>query len=404
MKRLQDKFKQAALFLENNELPVIQYVYLFLAILFVRLCLEFFANQKLFTFHDALHIALWFTFIVLAFIVQLHLFAKVEIVKVFKLSVSCFSIALTAPIIDLIVSQGQFSKMNYLSIHSFSDFVFSYFTVGGASLSRGATIGIRVEIVLLMIACFNYLYTKRSSVWVAFIGSFSIYTVLFLSGTIPAVINALTHSFQLSYAPDDHSTELLLFCLDLILILLIAYKMAGKKNDISLQWNAVLDFLYCISAFTYGVWLARVHYPDNWSFNASTLYYLPLFPILFTCFLFFLNTTQQTLWESEPTVWHKKVFWLIFLSSCLMISFYTFFAALLIWSVLFVLYEKPTQWYRYRGALIVFKALLYTSFIFLGFLSFGAPLVGINVVHLSIILLLFTGLGVVNYYVGKCKK
>lgn len=155
MQKLQSFFKQTVDKIEDYPLPLKRYLLLFIAILSLRLCLEFFANYRLFQSDDVMHIGLWFLFIVQAFMVQLHLFSKVKVEQIVKLVVCCFSIALTAPLIDLVVSQGKFSKMNYLSVNSFSDIAWSYITIGGASLSRGATLGIRIEIVLLVIASFN---------------------------------------------------------------------------------------------------------------------------------------------------------------------------------------------------------------------------------------------------------
>lgn len=388
MKRLQQKFKQAALFLEEIDLGLRSYIYLFLAILAFRLCLEFFANQKLFSIHDVIHIGLWFTFILLAFIVQLHLFSRVDLTRILKLCIVCFSIALTAPIIDLIISQGKLVKMNYLSIHSFQDFLFSYFTIGGASLTRGATIGIRVEIILLMLASFNYIYVKRSSLLIAFLGSFSIYTILFLSGTVPLIINYLTQAVHLPYALEDHSTELLLFCIDLLLILYISNKIAGKKTAQPLNLPTIIDFVFCIGALLYGASLARMRYPENWSLNASSVFHFPILALILLLFFRYLNHKNSSLDTDKRNEHYENGFWLLVLTSGLIISFYSFFALLLIWATLFVLYEKPTVWIKSPALSVFFKSILYTFFVFFGFLTFGAPLIGIDLLHLVILLLI----------------
>jgi hypothetical protein len=224
MKRFQELFKKIVDVIEGNTLPLKRYLFLFLAILSVRLCLEFFSNQRLFRAEDAIHIGLWFMFIVGAFMIQLHLFSGEKIEKIVRLVVCCFSIALTAPIIDLIVSQGKLSKMNYLAINSVSDIAYSYITIGGASLSRGATLGIRIEIVLLVFASFNYVYAKTGKIFKSLIGTLCIYTVLFLSGALPFFLGKINDLLHLSYATDDKSSIYLLFTLDLILLLFIVYR------------------------------------------------------------------------------------------------------------------------------------------------------------------------------------
>ncbi len=133
MQRIQALFLNIVAKIEDYPLPLKRYFLLFAAILSVRLCLEFFANHRLFRLDDVIHIGLWFIFIVEAFMLQLHLFSKMPVERIVKLVVCCFSIALTAPLIDLVVSQGKFSKMNYLSINSAGDLLWSYVTIGGAA-------------------------------------------------------------------------------------------------------------------------------------------------------------------------------------------------------------------------------------------------------------------------------
>ena len=179
LKKIQALFVRTVNQVENQPVPFVRYYYLFAAILAVRLALEFFSSRRLFTMDDILHIGLWFIFIVLAFLIQLHLFSGEKIVKVARLVIVFFSIALTAPVIDLIITGGVGAKMNYLSLHSWKDVAWSYFTIGGSSLSRGATPGIRIEIALLVIASFNYVRTKKNSTAKGIIAALSIYTILF---------------------------------------------------------------------------------------------------------------------------------------------------------------------------------------------------------------------------------
>ena len=401
MKNIQKKFKQAILFLEEYDLHLVRYVFLFLAILCIRLCLEFFANQKLFTLHDAIHIALWFVFIVLAFVIQLHIFSKVDLRKVLKLSIPCFSIALTAPIIDLINSHGKFSKMNYLSIQSFSDFIFSYFTIGGANLTRGATIGIRIEIIILLIASFNYIYVKRKSLIIAFIGMLTIYTVLFLSGTVPMIIHWSTHYFNLAYAVDDHSTELFLYFIDLLLILYILRKVLGAKTTISLDFNTIIDSCLCLAAFVFGIYRARIDYPNNWALDATTMYYFPLLLIILLLTFRHIYLKNQLIFRNGTTDRYENTFLVLIGCTSLIISFYTFFATLLIWSTLFILYEKPTVFVKSSWLSTILRSILYTCFLFLGFMTFGAPLIGINFVDLITILFTFILFGFVTTLIKR---
>jgi hypothetical protein len=373
--QFQTFFKRVALGLEQNTLPLHRYLLLFMAILSIRLCLEFFANQRLFRLEDALHISLWFAFIVLAFMLQLHLFSKEKVENIMKLVICCFSIALTAPLIDLIVSQGKLSKMNYLSIQSSSDFLKSYLTIGGASLSRGATLGIRIEIVLLIFASFNYVYIKTASILRALIGTFSIYTVLFLSGAIPYFLSMLNASIGISYGTNDQSSIYLLFTLDVLLILTLLFRHAKNNKILQFHFTTFLRLLVGIFPIVLGVYFARTAYPNNWQLDPTTIYYFPLLLLLITVLFAYENLVKHH--ENSSFLQRNTYFvFIVLIASC--ISFSTFFAGMIIWSCSFLLYEAPL----YLNKILILKWLL-TSFqllgyLLLGFMTFGAPMIGIN--------------------------
>jgi len=387
MKQFQKLFKKIVDIIEGNTLPLKRYLFLFLAILSVRLCLEFFSNQRLFRAEDAIHIGLWFTFIVVAFMIQLHLFSGEKMEKIVRLVVCCFSIALTAPIIDLIVSQGKLSKMNYLSINSFSDIAYSYITIGGASLSRGATLGIRIEIVLLVFASFNYVYAKTGNILKSILGTFSIYTVLFLSGAIPFFLGKINDLLHLSYTPDDKSSIYLLFTLDLFFILFIVYRFKRKSVSFDITWQAIVRLVAAIGLIAYGGWLALKDYPMNWKLNPTTLYYFPLLIVLTGTLWLFDHFGRNNKFNSDHFGLQNGLF-LVILSTSACISFYTCFAALIVWGLLFVLFEKPLRFKQIPVLSALFQATVSVGFLFVGYLTFGAPLIGFPTLLLFIVLFL----------------
>lgn len=385
MKKLQQLFTHVVDRIENYDLPLKRYLFLFLAILGVRLSLEFFSNQRLFRSEDTLHIALWFTFIVLAFMLQLHLFSKVDVRKIMKLVVCCFSIALTAPMIDMVVSQGAHVKMNYLSINSFSDVLFSYLTIGGASLNRGATLGIRIEIVLLVLASLNYLWLKTGSILRTFLGTWCIYSVLFLSGTLPFFLGKLNTALGLTYQPDDQSSISLLLLIDLILFLILIFRL--KKHSFSLRFSIAssMAILGYVSALLTGIFLARMNYPDNWNLNPTTLYNFPLLLLIFVLFLLYENVYRSEESSADNFNFSNGILAMV-ICSAVCISFHAFFSSLIIWGSLFVTQEKPLRFGRvpYIGSL--FRSVTVTGYLLLGFMTFGAPMIGIptNVILLTL--------------------
>jgi hypothetical protein len=214
-------------------------------------------------------------------------------------------------------------------------------------------------------------------------------------------IHAFVHYFGLSYAQQGHTTEWLLFLLDVLLILFIFRRVTGKSKVSTLHAESLWDWGICLLAFAFGVWMARQLYPHNWTLDATTVFHFPLLALLLFLFLRYLNSTQAFARKSIQAAPSLQGFWLIFFSGALMLSFHALFGALLIWSAVFILYEKPTQWFRYAPGSILFKSLLYLFFVLFGFLCFGAPLVGINVVHLVLILLLFNLLEILRFFVAR---
>ena len=392
-KTLQALFERISAQVENNPTPFVRYLQLFFAILTLRLTLEFFSSQRLFTLGDILHIGLWFIFIVLAFLLQLHFFSGEKILRISKLVITFFSIALTAPIIDMLIFQGKGAKMNYLSLHTWEQVVYSYCTVGGASFSRGATPGIRVEIILLLMACFNYVYLKRKSVFWSILSVWSIYTVLFISGAIPALLGILVSTFHLQYQPDDQSTLLLLLTVNLFLLLIAVQRYSPMR--FSQIWRSV-PWISMLMALVYGgvgAYLALHLYTDNWKLTPTTLFWFPLLSGLFVCFSAIRGVQN---WQ-DPTLTTGKyhlitnTILLLILMISLAISPKTFFMAALAWSILFFLNEPPLQFRKIIILRNILEGMWLLAAALLGFVTFGAPMIGFP----SIWLFGLLGIGIV---------
>lgn len=377
MNQFQVIFTRIVTYIEEEKTPLKRYVFLFCAILALRLTLEFFSNNRLFTLADIIHIGLWFVFIVLAFLIQLQWFSGEAPQKVVKLVVTCFSIALTAPVIDMIASYGTGVKMNYLSLNNWKDVLYAYFTIGGPSLSRGATLGIRIEIVVLVLASFNYVFAKTRRVLRAVLAGVLIYTVLFLSGTIPFLMTSLMRYLHLSYATNDTSTSLLLLLLDGILVFILflrLYPSACMTILKTVDWYSVFIavVLFCIGGFQ-----ALKQYPDNWKLDPSTLLMFPLLVYLIAvfCFYFYYIRYKQGKPDIRGYSVENTVFLMLFTVS-IAVSYKTFWISMLLWGILFLLYEPPLFLTRFVFLRILLLGIFPLGIVLGGFVSFGAPLIG----------------------------
>jgi len=387
-RRIQDFFVKTVNRVEGNKTPFIRYYFLFAAILTIRLALEFFSSRRLFRTDDILHIGLWFIFIVLAFVVQLTLFSGEKMIRVARLAIVFFSIALTAPLIDLLVTGGIGAKMNYLSLHSWKDVLWSYFTIGGPGFSRGATLGIRIEILILVMASFNYVRTKRKSLAWAFAASISIYTVLFLSGSVPLLLGYLVSKFQLHYQAGDQSTVLLLLTVDLILFC-TAFCLHAPKRMIGILRNTPWSSV-CVSALlaTCGALLALKNYPQNWSLTPTTLFWFPLFFAWVICMGAYAGV-QRKIKKGETDsatlqlIANSLVFFM-FITGVLLPGT-VFFCIILTWALIFILYESPLRLSEVPILKNLLEALVFLSASITGFCSFNAPMIGYPVTWIAVI-------------------
>lgn len=378
LKKIQQVFVKTVDQVENRQTAFTRYYFLFAAILAVRLTLEFFSSRRLFTLDDILHIGLWFIFIVLAFLVQLHLFSGEKIMKVARLVIVFFSISLTAPVIDLILTGGVGAKMNYLSLHSLKDVAWSYITVGGSSLSRGATPGIRIEIGLLIIASFNYVRTKKNSIARGIIAAISIYTILFLSGAVPLLLGYIVSRFHLQYQHDDQSTVLLLLTLDIFLICVAFMRHAPSffyrvfKN---ISW---LKMLLSLLAVASGVYLGSSNYPDNWILTPTTLFWFPL--LLANCIFMAAYAALQkmqtdTAYQSQLNLYKNGLILLMLITTSLL-SDKIFFSTALIWALLFLMNEPPLELIKIPVLGNLLEAMILLASAFAGFCACNAPMIG----------------------------
>ena len=278
-------FRATAERIEAIDVPFPRFIGLYFALLGIRLCLEFFSSQRLYTADDVVHIGLWFSFVVIAFMALLQAATGEAMIRIARLAIVCYVFSWSAPIIDLLVHRGIPARMNYLSINSWADFAQAYVTFGGPSLMRGATIGIRIEIACLVLACFLYVHGKRGSVWRAALAALAIYTMLFATGAIPYLLGLLIDVLDLHYGANDQSTVLLLYCLNAGLL---THVVLRHQPDLWRRARAQVRLLAvagAAAAFAFGAWSAHSAYPDNTTLNPTTLFWGLMLPWMLLAFV-----------------------------------------------------------------------------------------------------------------------
>ena len=106
------------------------------------------------------------------------------------------------PIIDWIMSGGKGMRMAYL-FQSPYEMVKSFFTFFGSFTPAGITLGIRMELALLIIGVGLLVFIVRKSRKMALISAISLYIVAFVAVSIPGIISAVSGIFGSHYSGVD---------------------------------------------------------------------------------------------------------------------------------------------------------------------------------------------------------
>ena len=185
-------------------------------------------------------------------------------------------------------------------------------------------------------------------------------------------------------------------------LLFIVYRFKRKYVSFNITWQAIIRLLVAIALVTYGGWLAIENYPMNWKLDPTTLYYFPLLIILIVTLWIYDHFGRNNRFNGNQFALQNGLF-LVLLSTSACISFYTCFATLIVWGLLFVLFEKPLRFKQIPLLSALFQAGVSVGFLFVGFLTFGAPLIGFPTLLLFLALLISFSIHLTIEYLLKPK-
>jgi 4-hydroxybenzoate polyprenyltransferase len=202
----------------NKEINWPFFILTVLAVILVRNLLEMYSNPfyhidfspGYFVF---LTTPLFFSAILLSLILLIYYFARLEFRQAFNLGILFFPIILTPPLIDLAVTGGRGAGMAFLSNDSWSSVFTSLFTFFGKFVEPGITLGIRVEIVLIIIGIGYLVYSRTRSFRRSIGGAALAYLILFFYMVFPTIFALLFGNvahFKTSSMPDGRASVLAL--------------------------------------------------------------------------------------------------------------------------------------------------------------------------------------------------
>lgn len=254
--------------LEESTTPL-KYTFLsFIFIITLRYFLELYSDNSELSLLRYTHYALAYSALAGGLIILFCHGSKTSIEKTIRIILPSFLILLLPPTIDLMMSSGEGYNMAYMLPNIHSDLWQRYILFFGAFSNKGVTPGIQIEIALVVMGSFIYFSIKRNSLVIALLFSWLTYTLIFLYGAMPFLLEFIQLSLGYTYNYSDENMR------DLFLVLLLVlgfwiYLLHSKSYSISL----LKDMRYLrIAHFLLILLLGMVLAPEGINFDQNNFF------------------------------------------------------------------------------------------------------------------------------------
>lgn len=177
--------------IKNEEFSITSWVYAFIGILFVRFVLESISSPSSSGIipsdpYTLVHYSLYFLAVTLGTILILGQFIN-DYKYSSKLILFGLPLIWLAPILDIFISGGTGYRMSYIFDNGYK-LLYDFVTFFGPALNKGATIGIRVGIVISLFGIGYLIWYQTKKISKTFLGVFFIYILVFVLATLPGII------------------------------------------------------------------------------------------------------------------------------------------------------------------------------------------------------------------------
>ncbi|MFH1508672.1 MAG: UbiA family prenyltransferase [bacterium] len=190
--------------LENKNYNFASWLALIASVIIVRVILESVSSNGYNPYNlvNILHLTIFFLTLLLSLILVAAFFTKERIEQISKFFAFGFFLLWSAPIVDLLLSWGKGYQMAYMFV-GINDLISNLFSFFGPILSPGITFGMRVQILLAMLALTWYVWHKTRSLWKAVSTFIVSYLVAFFYGALPSLFVYVAHPAHLDSGREE---------------------------------------------------------------------------------------------------------------------------------------------------------------------------------------------------------
>jgi 4-hydroxybenzoate polyprenyltransferase len=173
-------------YFEDDKKNILLYILTFFFIVIIRCFLEIFSSSRYPSFEYHYHYFLFYTALAILFIILFYFATKEKIKKVSKIVLAFLISIFIAPIIDLLFFHNKGYRYEYLYSGNIENLFNTFITFFG-NINPPLSLGIRIEIAIILILSLIYFYIKTfkllKSLFFVFLG----YMIIFSFGSISFV-------------------------------------------------------------------------------------------------------------------------------------------------------------------------------------------------------------------------
>ncbi len=239
---------------EDKEIPLGYYFYSFVFIITLRNFLEIFSDKFLpLTFTNILHYDLSYAVLALAMILLIEKATGEDIESITRIALISFVVLNIVPFADLLISLGKGFDIAYLRPKDLSDLVGKFFTFFGSFGEKGISPGIRIEVSLVLLGSFIYIYEKRKSVINSLFYTLIVYCTLFIYLSFPYFIKRSLSFLRLDFS--ESNTQYIHFYLLIFIFLGLRYLFIKERKLFLIIFKDIrpLRIIHYLLMFVFGI-------------------------------------------------------------------------------------------------------------------------------------------------------
>jgi 4-hydroxybenzoate polyprenyltransferase len=273
--------------------PLKIYLISFVFIITLRNCFELFSSSGTFSFLACYHFTLFYVLLAIWLSIFFKISTNKSLINSIKIILASFIVILIPPIIDLILTRGDGILIGYSFPNNFKEFVFNYFIFWGKTFGGSVTVGIRLEIILVIVGFFIFIFQISRRIFYSLFKSILLYTLFYIFSNIPFIYKhfLIFFGFKISNFNEDLINFYLLLILPSMVILSYMY---DKKVLIELLKDMrVTRVIHFFLLFGIGFVLASKILFSQFIINSNLIFYSVFIFYSFLAAIFFSIITNN---------------------------------------------------------------------------------------------------------------